>query len=299
MPVAAFDLLATRDLPGFARANGWTYDAVAKPLDRTASPAQLSAAVLSTGLAYDRIAGNGWEVGRLIAGGNPNQAASVVGRPVTPADYGIPEGIGLGYLAITMARNLPQMILKSTADGRDPWIGVFKRPAKGQEMLLEGDFNSHFRLFVPNGYERDALYIFTPDLMALLIHETGDLDVEVKDNHLIVYRAAGFNLTDPATWARFERIHATVGAKAWRQTDMYQDPRGGGSPTRFDDRTASNAVGPVGVRLRTRLSKFATIAVAVMAGFFVVPGIVWFAGFVFMMITATQVAPGSSITWSY
>lgn len=39
-------------------------------------------------------------------------------------------------------------------------------------LSLEGDFDRYFTLYCPGDYERDALYVFTPDLLALLIDES-------------------------------------------------------------------------------------------------------------------------------
>ena len=142
--------------------------------------------------------------------------------------------------------------------------GKLRRPAAHQHLSLEGDFDTRFRLFVPTGYERDALYVFTPDLMALMIDETGDLDVELRDDRLIVYKPGGFDLTDPAVWRRFERIRATVGAKTWDRTDLYRDERAA-PELQFD---AAGTVASGGARLRGRMPR-ALWAVAAAAAVFV------------------------------
>ncbi|WP_354002739.1 hypothetical protein [Microbacterium elymi] len=77
-------------------------------------------------------------------------------------------------------------------------------------MHLEGDFDQHFALYCPEGYEQDALYLFTPDIMARFIDHAAALDVEIVDDWLFLY-AQGRTLStlDPATWAW---MFATVGA---------------------------------------------------------------------------------------
>ncbi len=52
----------------------------------------------------------------------------------------------------------------------------------GPELELEGDFGKHFELHVPAGYERDALYVLTPDVMQVLIDEAADRRVEIVDD---------------------------------------------------------------------------------------------------------------------
>ena len=146
------------------------------------------------------------------------------------------------------------MVLDASSNNRGPFSSLLNAPLASQHLSLEGDFDSHFRLYVPAGYERDALYVFTPDFMALLIDETGDLDVEIRDDRLIVYKPGGFDLTDPQTWARFERIRATVGAKAWDRTDMYVDDRMDAPALQFAG-TGARDVGTSGQRLRQRAPK--------------------------------------------
>jgi hypothetical protein len=130
---------------------------------------------------------------------------------------------------------------------------------RSQVLHLEGDFDQHFTLYAPKEYERDALYVFTPDLMALLIDETGDFDVEIVDDWMFIYSARPFNLLSPVTYERMRRIVATVGAKTLRQTARYADERVG-------DRLV-NQVAPQGRRLKRRTSVFATVIVVAAALF--------------------------------
>jgi hypothetical protein len=97
--------------------------------------------------------------------------------------------------------------------------------AAGQRLSLEGDFDQHFSLHSPHGYERDALYVFTPDLMALLIDETGDFDVEIVDEWFFVYARGGWDLSNGTLWRRLDRIRHVVGAKAITRTDLYANAR--------------------------------------------------------------------------
>ena len=84
-----------------------------------------------------------------------------------------------GYLALQLERRLPNMVLDAKANnslfGSDLPISF----ARDQKLSLEGDFDRYFTLYCPKEYERDALYVFTPDLMALLIDNTAQFDVEI------------------------------------------------------------------------------------------------------------------------
>ena len=62
--------------------------------------------------------------------------------------------------------------------------------SKDQILSLEGDFSEYFTLYCPREYERDALYVFTPDLMALLIDQTSTFDVEIVDDWMFPAGAA-------------------------------------------------------------------------------------------------------------
>lgn len=111
-----------------------------------------------------------------------------------------------GYVAIRVDNLLPNIILDARGNGS---LGAIKAD---QHLSLEGDFDNYFKLYCPTGYEVDALYLFTPDLMERMIVQAGALDVELVDNWVFFY-APGRELTtiDPATWAwLFSLIHAML-----------------------------------------------------------------------------------------
>jgi hypothetical protein len=158
-----------------------------------------------------------------------------------------------GFMALHLDRRLPHMLLDARSNDV---LGMSNLPvtfSRDQVLSLEGDFDRHFTLFCPSEYERDALYVFTPDLMALLIDEAGAFDVEVVDDWMFVYATTPFRMGDPSTMLRLLRIVDTVGAKAVSQTDRYADERIGNRSV--------NQVAPKGARLR-RGVPWATILIA-------------------------------------
>jgi hypothetical protein len=164
-----------------------------------------------------------------------------------------------GFLAIQLDRNLPHMVLDSTAN--NGLFGSTNLPAtfdKDQVLSLEGDFNRFFTLYCPKQYERDALYVFTPDLMALLIDNAAPFDVEIIDSWMFVYAAAPFPSAQPAVYQRLLRIVETIGAKTLTQTDRYQDDRAAAP-------FAANIVAPQGTRLKRGVSVGAIILIALTA----------------------------------
>lgn len=146
-----------------------------------------------------------------------------------------------GFMALHLDRRVPHMLLDARANN---FLGSNLPAAfsRDQVLSLEGDFDQHFTLYCPREYERDALYVFTPDLMAQLIDEAGAFDVEVIDDWMFVYSQTPLRMGDAATLGRLLRIVDTVGAKTVDRTDYYADERVG-------DR-AANLVAPQGARLR-------------------------------------------------
>ncbi|MFM9918343.1 hypothetical protein [Lacisediminihabitans sp. H27-G8] len=163
-----------------------------------------------------------------------------VGRYVEIGNYSFSGASGLnrslnhcGYIRTLVDRRLPHLYLKSRKSRR--FGAAFMR---SQEFSLEGDFGKYFRLYTPLGYERDALYIFTPDLMAVLIDEASDFDVEFVDTQVFFYSPRRFAMRDPRTYRRVVAVVDAVVGKALRQTRAYSD-----------ERTTGNFVAARGARL--------------------------------------------------
>lgn len=178
-----------------------------------------------------------------------------------------------GFLALHLDRTLPHMVLD--ASGNNGLFGTSTLPAtfdKSQVLSLEGDFNRYFTLYCPRAYERDALYVFTPDLMALLIDNASPFDVEIIDRWMFVYSTVAFDLEQPGLHQRMLQIVDTVGSKTLTQTDRYVDERIGQFPP--------NIVAPQGQRLRRRFPTWAIVLVSVIAATFVLPMVIALIAFI-------------------
>lgn len=106
-----------------------------------------------------------------------------------------------GYVAVKLDVPLPNIVLDAV--GNNSLFGS-NLPAsfrKDQRLSLEGDFDRYFTLYCPAGYERDALYLFTPDIMARFVDNAAQLDVEIVDDWLFLYTQRRVSTLDPATWA--------------------------------------------------------------------------------------------------
>jgi hypothetical protein len=163
-----------------------------------------------------------------------------------------------GFLALKLDRELPNMVLDSkennTIFGTDLPISL----KRDQILSLEGDFDQHFTLYCPQEYEQDALYVFTPDLMALLIDDAGTYDVEIVDDWMFLYRPRAMPALSQPTYAHLLNIVQTVGNKTVSQTANYHDDRVGSM--------SQNIVAPQGQRLRHGTS----IGAMVFAGAFAI-----------------------------
>jgi len=226
------------------------------------------------GLSFTRTVDNPTYTGMLFNVGKDRQLNNIItsrlSRPkfeIGNLKYTIRAGESQttytkGYIRIELERNLPQIVLDATSNNLKMFgKNMTNLPVdfqKSQRMSLEGDFDKYFSLYAPKEYERDALYIFTPDLMALMIDNVSAFDAEIIDNQLFIYNTRlPFNLTDSATLERLFKIIEIVGGKTHSQTDFYADEKVG-------DR-AANTVAEGGKRLKTRVSVITVIIFALIA----------------------------------
>lgn len=166
----------------------------------------------ANGMSFQLGAGARDLPGVIFSVGSARQASDLV-RGTTPREvefgnYQYTTGSGKnrtthrwGYVAIKLDVPLPNIVLDATSNN-----GLFgsNLPAtfdKDQRLSLEGDFDRYFALYCPKGYEQDALYLFTPDIMTRFIDHAAALDVEIVDDWLFLYGKREFSGLDPATWA--------------------------------------------------------------------------------------------------
>lgn len=194
----------------FAEANGFRYD---EPADSVDYPG----AAFDVGSSRSRDACFRSVDGPLVEFGSYQWT---VGSGKSRRTYRI------GYAAMRLERPLPHMVLD--ARGNNGLFGAGIIPFafdRDQVLSLEGDFDRFFTLYCPNRYERDALYVFTPDVMALLVDDSSRLDVEIVDDWVFFYSTIPFEFTDPREWRSLFRIHDTLVAKLHRSAGRYRDER--------------------------------------------------------------------------
>lgn len=159
------------------------------------------------------------------------------------------------YAAVKLDRKLPQIVLDAKANNL-LFSNLPSSFSRNQVLSLEGNFDHYFTLYCPQGYERDALYVLTPDLMARLIDEAAGFDIEIVDDWLFFYSGRQRALFDPAELALVFSLIDSVGAKTLDRTERYADSTvsranlSDGPATALTARMVSNVVAPQGRRLR-------------------------------------------------
>lgn len=207
----------------------------------------------------------------------PFLAGSVTGTYAS--DSSLPRVLASSFIAIPLPREVPNLVLQGKGLGVLTFLGV--GIAGRQRLSLEGDFDRTFTLYAPADYERDALYIFAPDLMALLVDAAGTCDVEFVDGWMFVYGGPG-RFTDAAALDRIVAVVATLHAKLARQTGRYADARASrpavadpASRTVSPDQyAATRAVADAGRRVRTRATAVQTV-LSIGGGLFLAAALVY------------------------
>ena len=193
------------------------------------------------GFDFAQFTDNPLLVGMFFNKGNERTAQNIISgtvgqSPFELGNYKYAIGSGrnrraysMGYVRIQLERHLPHMVLDSAKNNSAAFgLQVSNLPAgidANQRLKLEGDFNEHFTLYVPKGYEKDALYVFTPDLMALLIDTIAAYDVEIIDDQCFIYLPKTVNFDDPAVMQDILKVIEVVGQKTINRTDRYVDDR--------------------------------------------------------------------------
>lgn len=130
-----------------------------------------------------------------------------------------------GYVRIALNKTLPNMVLDAKSSN---FMGITNLPDvfhPSQKLQLEGDFNSYFDLYVPRQYERDALYVFTPDVMQVLIDSGRQYDMEVVGSELYVYQSVSVDLASEKRLGELLRAVDAITAELRSQTSRYRDER--------------------------------------------------------------------------
>lgn len=166
------------------------------------------------------------------------------------------------YVRIKLARHLPNMVLDARKNNLFGSLSNLPDSfSRKQTLSLEGDFDKYFTLYAPKEYERDALYVFTPDIMATMIDAGQAYDMEVVDDNLMLYISGPVMLNSEAQLAPLRSIVEKIGSELRDQSDYYADERVG-------DRTM-NIVAEPGRRLKSGVGVGAIVMFVIFILYFV------------------------------
>ena len=126
--------------------------------------------------------------------------------------------------------NIPRKVPHIIVDNKhNNLLGLFSTLSgelhREQALHLEGDFDDHFTLYAPKEYERDALYLFTPNVMQAILDTMPNADLELVDDSLIVYETKQKSVTRKDTIESLLAVATILAPKLGHQVDYYTDER--------------------------------------------------------------------------
>jgi len=199
-------------LSAFAWSNDWAY---ADRLEHAGRPGSAFARVLrgrESGVVASDDPRLPFELGLHRSVARDRHEAATVQRP-------------FAFIELPLPGRLPHIVLRNRRRGIVPSLGFGINNAR---MELEGDFASRFIVFAPEGYQQDALYIFTPDVMARVVDLAPAAEIELVGDRLYVYLPASTRFDRPATMTAVllaaDELHRRFAARAERYRDDRADP---------------------------------------------------------------------------
>lgn len=145
------------------------------------------------------------------------------------------------FIELPLPTSVPHIVLANRKRSIIPTLGLGRGAAR---MDLEGDFAKTFRLIVPEGYQQDALYIFTPDLMERVLDLGSGAEIELVSDRLYVYLPASTRFDRAETMAAAVTLAEEFHRRFAARTELYRDDNAGEIAAR-----AGVAVGLRGQRL--------------------------------------------------
>ncbi|WP_147918779.1 hypothetical protein [Ruania zhangjianzhongii] len=127
------------------------------------------------------------------------------------------------YLAVTLPAPLPHLFVEASGAGSLP--RGFPRAHGDQRLSLGGPFDRRFALYVPPGYERDALFVLTPVVMAALVDHAAGYHLEVTGDTLVFFTAELADFAEPDVWRAVGSVLSGAVPALVTRADRYRDER--------------------------------------------------------------------------
>jgi len=171
------------------------------------------------------------------------------------------------FVQFALPTRVPHIFVTNRRASVLSWAGV--RIAGGTKLAGSSEFDGIFTLHCPKDYERDALYIFTPDLLAALIDYAPGSELELIDNTAYLYMSKEPELWKPEVANALDAVIDKLSTVLERQTHRYRDervdqPRTSPSNSSLSGlaaaaRAADTRVGLGGLRLGQGMSRVAKL----------------------------------------
>lgn len=168
------------------------------------------------------------------------------------------------YMTMPLSRDLPHLMIDSLRNGRLNAV-----LPNSERVSFEGDFDRHFAVYAPAGYQRDALELLTPDVMVCLLDYGKSWDIEVIEDRLIVASSKPYGWSDRQEIPALLHFADLIGAELGHQAKTYTDPRAA---------RPRSQIAKQGRRLSKRTAGWSTVILfAIVAGLLVFPHVLgWF-----------------------
>ena len=175
------------------------------------------------------------------------------------------------FAAFRLPHPVPHLLLDAKANNGVWGTNLPETFASSQRISLGEPFDSHYQLYAPEGYGRDAFQLLPPNVMEALLNTRVVYDIEMVDDWLFCYTQSQQDLTNPATWRLLETIANGVLGSLTPVVGRYSDSRalaGAAGNAGYGPGTPVQ-VAPQGKRLRRGVNISAFIAFAILLAYMI------------------------------
>ena len=129
------------------------------------------------------------------------------------------------FAAFRLPHPIPHLLLNAKANNGAWGTNLPETFASSQRISLGEPVDSHYQLYAPEGYGRDAFQLLPPHVMEALLRTPLVYDIEMVDDWLFYYTQSQQDLTNPATWRLLETIANGVLGSLAQVINRYTDSR--------------------------------------------------------------------------